>query len=68
MPCNKCTSKENIKAGIVDLCISKCSEAVYLEMFYDAYSVDSSFDDSDAYIEIKFCPFCGERLHTTTAR
>ena len=29
---------------------------------YDAYSCDSSFDGSDAMMEINFCPFCGRPL------
>jgi hypothetical protein len=53
--CNKCENKEDFGGYIV--CARIIGKSIELE--YDAYSVDSSFDVN---IEINFCPFCGKEL------
>ena len=42
------------------------SSQVYIGIDYDAYSSYSSFDSRDVWVEIKFCPFCGEKFNDRT--
>jgi hypothetical protein len=55
--CDKCEKEEDLGFDYV------CSRIVnnVIELEYDAYSVDSSFNVS---LEIEYCPFCGKKLDT----
>jgi hypothetical protein len=37
-------------------------EDTCLSFEYNAYSIDSSFDGSQVWITIKYCPMCGQKL------
>lgn len=57
--CNFCDEKEKISECVLGPSLKMLLEGDEIRLEYDAYSVDSSFTE---WIEIKFCPFCGEEL------
>jgi rRNA maturation endonuclease Nob1 len=54
--CKFCEEREDI-SELPSLTISISSK--YLDIYYDAYSCDSSFHE---YIEINYCPKCGKKI------
>lgn len=56
--CNFCNQRIK-EPAILHSSLQMTLDGIELKLNYDAYSVDSSFTE---WIEIKFCPFCGEEL------
>jgi hypothetical protein len=67
--CNYCENPKHIKGTIFRTAIKRNKSMMYdfilyikedkLIADYDAYSADSSFDES---IKINYCPMCGKKL------
>ena len=60
MSCNYCQKQERIPHAFLKISINHdLKENNYLEIDYDAYSCDSSFEE---IIYINYCPICGRKL------
>lgn len=53
-----CETGEEIDMG----CIAGKIEENMIVMEYTAYTADSDFGHEDAFVQIKYCPFCGKKL------